>query len=859
MNRIYRKVWNRARGQVVVVSELASSGEGGADVDRRHAAALILALLGMSGSALAADAVCVDPVTGAPVGTTSGAGNEVACGDGAAASGQNSMALGSNARAEGARSVALGAGATTRPLPAGVANVPTLDTAGAVAIGSNAVVGNTGGIAMGAGAQANKRESIAIGSGAAVQWAGDASSNAYTGQIAIGNGAYTGPGAGHGALAIGRGASADSGNLQTAIGAGATVRGNITTAVGAQSIANGDTAAAFGVRAQASGYDSVAIGTDAIAGRRSNGTTANAASALGVYTAAQGAGASAVGAGSFVFGNHSGSVSATDGNQARISAAAKSDSNFSVIGGRENFSVGNRNLIGSTSSNNVAFGNDIKLGASAATFEERTVVQNGVTMRYYAPTFNGESAITNAVAIGQSARVAASHAIAVGADAQALGASSIAVGHDAIATGVDAIAAGRNSEAEGEEAVAIGYGSSAEGDDSVALGVGAQALSLNSLALGAGAVASHANSIALGAGSATTIGAQASYEGAYVGNSSSTGELNIGGRQITGVAAGSAGSDAVNVSQLQGGVQQAINTSNQYTDTVIGEVNVRIDAIDGRVTNVEGDIVDIRGDVNNLDNRVTNVEGDLKDITVTVNGFDNRVTNLEAGGSGPFQITQGETYVAPKPTGANAAAGGNGAVASGESSVAVGNQAVATANHSTALGQGATASHENSVALGSGSVTTVGAQTNYNAAYVGRSTSTGEVNIGGRTISGVGPGIAATDAVNVSQLQGSVSHAINAANQYTDQRISNVESDIWKMDRGYRSATASAMAMAGLPQAYLPGKSMLSVAASTYQREYGVAVGLSGITENGRYVYKAQASGNTARDWGVTVGAGLQW
>ena len=68
-----------------------------------------------------------------------------------------------------------------------------------------------------------------------------------------------------------------------------------------------------------------------------------------------------------------------------------------------------------------------------------------------------------------------------------------------------------------------------------------------------------------------------------------------------------------------------------------------------------------------------------------------------------------------------------------------------------------------------------------------------------------------------------------------------------------------AMAMAGLPQAYLPGKSMVAVGFGGYQGEYGMAFGLSGITENGRYVYKAQASGNTSRDWGFSVGAGLQW
>lgn len=131
--------------------------------------------------------------------------------------------------------------------------------------------------------------------------------------------------------------------------------------------------------------------------------------------------------------------------------------------------------------------------------------------------------------------------------------------------------------------------------------------------------------------------------------------------------------------------------------------------------------------------------------------------------------------------------------------------------------------------------------------------------MGGRTLTGVAPGIAGTDAVNVSQLNSGVNHAIDQSKAYTDARFEQFDNDVWALRKDFRAGTSSAMAMAGLPQAYLPGKSMLAVAAGGYQGEYGMAVGLSGITENGRWVYKAQASGNTARDWGFSVGAGIQW
>ncbi|KRA45111.1 YadA-like family protein [Pseudoxanthomonas sp. Root630] len=448
------------------------------------------------------------------------------------------------------------------------------------------------------------------------------------------------------------------------------------------------------------------------------------------------------------------------------------------------------------------------------------------------------------------------------------GVNSVGGGNEAGegAIGEDAIALGMDAESEGDDAISVGHGATASGTYSLALGADAQALSLNALAIGAGAMASHENSIALGAGSATTVGARSGYQGAYVGSSNSTGEMNIGGRQITGVAAGSAATDAVNVSQLEGGVTYAINEANSYTDSQITNLDTRMTTIEGDlvdirgdITDIQGDIVRIEGDITNLDTRVGDVEGDVANLTTTVNQFDNRVTDLERGGSGPFQVTQGETYVAPTPTGTNASAGGNGAVASGDNSTALGNQSVASGDNSTALGQGATASHDNSVALGRGSATTVGAQRGYTAAYVGRSNSTGEVNVGGRTISGVAPGIAGTDAVNVNQLDAGVDYAIDQANAYTDSRFNRFDGDMWNLERGYRGGTASAMAMAGLPQAYLPGKSMVSVAFGGYQGEYGMAFGLSTITDNGRWVYRAQATGNTTRDWGFSVGAGLQW
>jgi trimeric autotransporter adhesin len=131
--------------------------------------------------------------------------------------------------------------------------------------------------------------------------------------------------------------------------------------------------------------------------------------------------------------------------------------------------------------------------------------------------------------------------------------------------------------------------------------------------------------------------------------------------------------------------------------------------------------------------------------------------------------------------------------------VAIGTGAKALAAGSTAVGQGATASHANSVAVGAGSATTVGAQSNYNAAYVGNSNSTGEANFGGRTLTGVAPGMAGTDAVNVDQLNAGVnqaaSQAIDQAYNYTDLQVGRLRSEVNDLRREAFRGIAQAAAI----------------------------------------------------------------
>nr|WP_078059761.1 YadA-like family protein [Xanthomonas massiliensis] len=337
------------------------------------------------------------------------------------------------------------------------------------------------------------------------------------------------------------------------------------------------------------------------------------------------------------------------------------------------------------------------------------------------------------------------------------------------------------AEATGSDSLAIGPEAKAEGAGSVAVGSGAHSSADAGVALGEGATVDQANSVALGAGSSTSVGAQTGYDGAYVeGTSNSAGEVSVGSdgaeRKVTHVADGSDRYDAVNVGQLQGGVDYAITQANAYTDQQIQNIN---------------------------------------------------------GSAGMFQANDSDGKGRPTASGDNSVAGGAGAVASGNDSTALGNGALASADNSVAVGAGSVADRANSVSVGS--------EGNY------------------RQVTNIAAGTADNDAVNVQQMNQGLAGLQDWSKNYTDQRFSQINRDINRVDNRAMAGVASAMAVAGLPQAYLPGHSMASAAVGGYNGEAGMAVGISGVSEGGRWIYKLSGTTNTRGDGGVSVGLGIQW
>ena len=125
------------------------------------------------------------------------------------------------------------------------------------------------------------------------------------------------------------------------------------------------------------------------------------------------------------------------------------------------------------------------------------------------------------------------------------------------------------------------------------------------------------------------------------------------------------------------------------------------------------------------------------------------------------------------------------------------------------------------------------------------------IDAGNKQITNVGDGVNPGDAVNKKQLEAAINGNKEGLNAL-QQQIGQVSADA-------NAGAASAMATAGLPQAYTPGKSMIAAAGSVYKGATAQAIGISTITENGKWVFKGSVNVNNRGYAGATVGVGYQW
>ncbi|EEL0255745.1 hypothetical protein G4L79_001924 [Salmonella enterica] len=391
---------------------------------------------------------------------------------------------------------------------------------------------------------------------------------------------------------------------------------------------------------------------------------------------------------------------------------------------------------------------------------------------------------------------------------------------DSLAVGTDSLAMGAKTIVNADAGIGIGLNTLVMAD------------AINGIAIGSNARAYHANSIAMGNGSQTTRGAQTDYTAYNIDTpQNSVGEFSVGSedgqRQITNVAAGSADTDAVNVGQLK--------------------------VTDSRVAANTESINNLNTQVSSLDTRVTNIENGIGDIVTT--------------GSTKYFKTNTDGVDA-NAQGADSVAIGSGSIAAAENSVALGTNSVADEANTVSVGSSTQQRRITNVAAGvnntdavnvaqlkaseAGSVryeTNADGSVNYSVLNLGDGS-------GGTTrIGNVSAAVNDTDAVNYAQLKRSVEEA----NTYTDQKMGEMNSKIKGVENKMSGGIASAMAMAGLPQAYAPGANMTSIAGGTFNGESAVAIGVSMVSESGGWVYKLQGTSNSQGNYSAAIGAGFQW
>ncbi|MCE4226451.1 hypothetical protein HCU64_22135 [Methylobacterium sp. C25] len=795
----------------------------------------------------------------------------------AAASGQNASAGGFGAVAAGNGSTAIGNSAVDN----GVANSTALGSGASITAGltgSNVALGQ--GSVASTGAQANY---VAFGLAPLQNAVGTVSVGSAGAERTLSN------------LAAGK-ADTDAVNVAQLSGAASNLGGSVATTLGGGSTYDATTGKVTGgFTVNGTTYTDVASAVSATAA--SGGIVQRTASPNQVALIAAGG---------------SGTTPGAAQNLTNLAAGA--------VGAASTDAVNGSQLYGTAQSVSTALGGGSKVNAdgsiSAPTYKLATGSYNDVG--------SALTALDNGISSGKLGAFVADN---TGGKAQAS-------------------ASGANASAGGFGAVASGAGSTSIGNSAVDNGVA------NSTVVGSGASITAGltgSNVALGQGSVASTGARANYTAfGLAAPQNSVGTVSVGDvgaeRTISNVAAGVAGTDAVNVAQLTGATQNlggSIATSlgggatyNATTGAITGPTYT----VGGKAYNDVGSAIaagnalgvqytpDAAGNPTNAIDLTKG--GTLAPVTVSgvgagtltatstdaVNGSQLYATNqavasIVGSKGGAFVSDNTSGAAIPAATGADSSVGGFGAVASGTRSLALGNGATSSGTNSVALGAGSTdGGLANVVSVGSAGnerrITNVAAGVNAtDAANMGQltalsarslqydTTATGDTNYqsvtlnptgsGPVTIHNVAAGVALTDAVNVGQLNAasanSVQYSTNAdgtrsntlallgGNAAAPVTISNVAAGVAANDAvnvgqlqsalnaqynnlaqiteyQFRSAkmaayagTSIALATAGIRFDDRPGKISLGIGASGYHGSAGLAIGLGGTSEDGKW------------------------
>ena len=379
---------------------------------------------------------------------------------------------------------------------------------------------------------------------------------------------------------------------------------------------------------------------------------------------------------------------------------------------------------------------------------------------------------------------------------------------DSSASGAYATAVGYQSSAEGENSLAMGSGSVVKGENSIVIGSEGSVHGSDSISVGTGNEVFGNNSGAFG--DPSIINATSSY---LVGNNSTLGS----GDELTALVEErkaltrptrpeklEAKRKTESDQDYQNRVNDHLEKMMEY-NTALADYMEKREAINEKITALSEKTQGVMA----MGNNVTVTQGSHGALVMGSNSYVN-VLN-----SGLDTNIQG------------IAIGNNTRVDTNASSVALGSGAHALQSLE-ALQAATVYAHEQAVGKGSEVI--------------------GEVSFGKegeyRRLTNVAAGAADTDAVNVSQLKGVASNI--------NQQLNNLSQNI-------SGVAASSAAMANLPQAYLPGKSMVAVSTGYHKGQSAIALGVSRVADNGKLIIKASASHNTQNDFTGGIGVGYQW
>ncbi|MDU4877103.1 MAG: YadA-like family protein [Veillonella dispar] len=362
------------------------------------------------------------------------------------------------------------------------------------------------------------------------------------------------------------------------------------------------------------------------------------------------------------------------------------------------------------------------------------------------------------IAIGQNVKATHNNTIAVGVGTNATGSNSTVVGSSASASGASSAAYGTQSDAKGVGAAAIGPAAKTDGDGATALGRASSAKAESATALGRNAEATIVGGVALGFDSKTTVAAgvqgynpasdrtnKYSTQAGAVGTSTlaavSIGEDSTKTRQLTGLAAGTADTDAVNVAQLKNvNLKYAGDSGN--SDVLLKDGTLKVKG-DTKLISTSADATGITVTAKVGDNITTNTDG--KAVAPTTNGI-----------ATTDNVTQAINNSGWKVTSAN-----NGGTTNGTTSekVSPGDTVTLSAGKNIVLDQAGkqfTYSLNKDVDLTNGGSLTIGDTKINNGGMTitgGPSVTKTGINAGNKKITNVAPGTDDTDAVNYSQIK----------------------------------------------------------------------------------------------------------